>query len=1103
MKKSGTKLVSISLILVLIATGLVFGPASVIFAQDPAGDTAAAAQVQATEDAATGAAATTDSDEGAPPAESGTPASNTPALTQPADVPQPAADTVDEGALTAQPGAESLDDEVPSRGPSLPAGATQEPLVEQATGQAATPGGSTTPTTTDGSMSVGLQLFIVLLLAVAAVALGNYLAKQWKMPDHGWKFSLVLAVMVVAIWICAFGEFKFGPDLAGGITLIYELAETSDAQSQAGAQTGVPDERQQIRAAGREFQLSELIAALKKRLDPDGTKEITIRAYGQAVEIIIPETGEDEMEFVKRRITDLGQLEFRITADSRRSGEDRAIIEQAKLLPPSQKNVMLGDNQVAEWVAYDENEFGPVDQPDDSGLVKRLANGRPEALVLIEPKALSVTGAYLTSATKGLDEVGSGPAVHFSFDRQGAQLFRRLTSQNKPNPATPNLYRHLGIILDKRLLSAPRIITTISDRGQISGGNMTEREVEHIIEVLNAGSLPAALNKTPISQEVISPTLGAETIEKGKVAIAASMIAVALFMLVYYRFAGLVACLALIFNLLLVMALMVMIKAAFTLPGLAGLVLTIGMAVDANVLIYERIREELRSGAALRMAIRNGFSRAMSAIIDSNVTTIITGIVLFSIGTDQVKGFAVTLILGILTSMFTAIFFARLVFDVAERRGWIKHVHMMKILSQPNYDFLGARWVAIGLSLVLIAIGMVAVYFRGPQLLDIDFTGGSSVTFALKPSERMPIADVREALSETELADKNLLIVERGTTNTRYQLDTSEQSVDKAKQIINTSFGEKLMTYSLAYSDLKPYTEGDFTGVEAKLQVNSGEGYAREDGVSYDALRESIRTVLTETGHEGIEPILSNPNYEPGSGIRYKEWTVRFVGLDEATVTSVLEKLKQEMNASPLFPLANEIGGRVSSNMQVQALYAIVISLAGVIAYLWLRFQKVTYGLAAGAALVHDVLVTIGMMALSAYIVSAVPALASALKLEAFQINLTIVAALLTIIGYSLNDTIVTFDRLREIKGKSPKLTPQMVNASVNQCLSRTILTALTVFIVVVILYFFGGEGIHSFAFAFLIGVIAGTYSTVYIAAPVLLWLSGAPLSTAEAEAAA
>jgi SecD/SecF fusion protein len=800
------------------------------------------------------------------------------------------------------------------------------------------------------------------------------------------------------------------------------------------------------------------------------------------------------MEYVKRRITDMGLLEFRITADSTRP-TDRPIVLLANDLPPSVKDVVQGGNKRAEWVAYDVQAF-----QGDATLVKRQAGDTPEALVLMDP--YNVSGDYLTSATKGLDERGA-PAVHFAFDRAGALRFGQLTGENRPSQATPDVYRHLGIILDKRLLSAPRIITKITDRGMISGGSMTEREVEHIIEVLNAGSLPAALNKTPISEEIISPTLGTETIQSGQVAIGFSFAAVMLFMVIYYRFAGLVACLALAFNLLLVLALMVLIKAAFTLPGLAGLVLTIGMAVDANVLIYERIREELQSGAALRMAIRNGFGRAMSAIIDSNVTTIITGIVLFYIGTDQVKGFAVTLILGILTSMFTAIFFARLVFDVAERRGWVTKVRMMKILSSPNFDFLGVRWAAIGASLVIITIGMAAVFARGSQLLDIDFTGGSSATFMLKESAAMPISDVRAALSETELAGKNLLIVERGRSHTRYQIDTSEQSVEKVKDIISKTFGDKLMTYSIEINDVKPFTEGQFNGVEATLIVNKGAGYTADDGVNYDSLREWLREVLDKAGQTGVQPTLTNPEFRPGSSIRYHEWTVRLLGVDETVVKNVFDTLKQQMTTTPLFPLANTIGGRVSSNMQIQALYAIGVSLLGVVAYLWLRFQKVTYGVAAGVAVVHDVAVTIGMMALSAYIVRAIPGLASALQLEAFQINLTIVAALLTIIGYSLNDTIVTFDRLREIKGKSPQLTPAMVNSSVNQCLSRTILTALTVFLVVVILYFFGGEGIHAFAFAFLVGVVAGTYSTVYIAAPVLLWLSGTKLSTAEANISA
>ena len=455
-------------------------------------------------------------------------------------------------------------------------------------------------------------------------------------------------------------------------------------------------------------------------------------------------------------------------------------------------------------------------------------------------------------------------------------------------------------------------------------------------------------------------------------------------MIVYYRFAGFVACMALAFNLLLVLALMVLIKAAFTLPGLAGLVLTIGMSVDANVLIYERIREELRSGAALRMAIRNGFGRAMSAIIDSNVTTIIAGIALFYIGTDQVKGFAVTLILGILTSMFTAIFFARLMFDVAERRGWIKKLKMMKICRQPNFDFLGVRWLAGGASLVVIAIGMVAVYFRGAQMLDIDFTGGSSVTFALNDDGQD--ADRRKFATryrDTELADKNLVVVELGKTNTRYSVDTSEQSVDDVKEIVTDDIRRqaddvlaRVQRSEAVHGGRVHRHRGD------SLPSMPGRGYEEKDGISHDALRDWLQRILEEQGHQGIQPTLTNPELPPRQQCPIQ-------GVDRAARRAgragrhrrVFEQLQADMHGTPLFPLANKIGGRVSADMQTKALLAIAVSLVGVIGYLWLRFQKVTYGLAAGAALVHDVLVTIGMMALSAYIVSAVPALADALQI--------------------------------------------------------------------------------------------------------------------------
>jgi SecD/SecF fusion protein len=612
--------------------------------------------------------------------------------------------------------------------------------------------------------------------------------------------------------------------------------------------------------------------------------------------------------------------------------------------------------------------------------------------------------------------------------------------------------------------------------------------------VLNAGSLPARLAKTPIAQDVISPTLGGVTVQKGKEAIGASLIGVVLFMIIYYRFSGVVASIGLALNLIMVLALMVLIKAAFTLPGIAGLALTVGMSVDTNVLIYERIREELASGAALRMAIRNGFGRAMRAIIDTHLTTIISGIVLFYVGTDQVKGFAVTLILGLIVNLFTAFFCTRVMFDVAERRGLIKELKMMHVFRAPNFDFLGIRWVALGASWLLIIIGMVAVYARGMSLLDIDFTGGSSVAFSL--NEPVTLTQVRNVLADAKLDDqplseKNLLVVERGATQTEYTVVTSEQSVDAVKDVIKQQFGDKLKKYSFEYRDLKAVKDADFSGIEAKVIVNSGEHYAEEKGVAHDALRDQLLAVLSKTGHTGIQPVLNNPRYRKGSNARFEEWIVRIPGLDEAAGRNVFDTVRSSFSSTPLFPLASTIGSRVSGDMKGKALQAVGISLIAMIAYLWLRFAKPAYGIAAGVALIHDVLITVGMLAMSYYIVSWFPGLASVLRIDAFQINLTIVAALLTIIGFSVNDTIVTFDRLREIKGKSPNITAKMVNDSVNQTLSRTILTVFTVFIVVVILYFFGGEGIHSFAFAFLVGIVTGTYSSVYVASPVVLWLSG------------
>jgi SecD/SecF fusion protein len=317
--------------------------------------------------------------------------------------------------------------------------------------------------------------------------------------------------------------------------------------------------------------------------------------------------------------------------------------------------------------------------------------------------------------------------------------------------------------------------------------------------------------------------------------------------------------------------------------------------------------------------------------------------------------------------------------------------------------------------------------------------------------------------------------------------------VEQVKQIIVTAVGGKLLDFALEFTTPEPFTEGDIRGAETTVTINDGPDFDPNDGVSHEALIESLRRVIAESDATSVSPTATNPFYRTGSAARYKEWTIRFNGADVDTARSLLERYKAKMESTPIFPMASKIGGRVSSELQIQALYAIGLSCIGIIGYIWLRFQQISFGVAAVVALVHDVLVTVGIIALSAYVVNGVPAIENVLQLDSFQISLDIVAALLTIIGYSVNDTIIVFDRIREVRGKSPDLTTGTINSAVNQTLSRTILTSGTTFLVVAILYALGGDGIHDFAFALVVGVLVGTYSSIYIASPVLYWLSGTP----------
>ena len=935
--------------------------------------------------------------------------------------------------------------------------------------------------TEDASADWWNESWAVWGLTLAIILVPTFLAwlvtRQLRTGGLWGRLSIVLVALAAGIVVTVLGwPPRMGIDLKGGVILVYEI--DSAKQPDGGVS------------------MDKLVAAVSRRVNPGGQKEVTVRQYGtNQLEVIVPEVDQAEVEFIKRIVSSAGVLEFRIVANPQ-DPRHKEIIEKAT--SSSGSLVSSGDRSIGRWIQIDTQKINPV---GDSTLVTRQAgDGTPEVLVALD--RFDVTGDFLSRASGGYDQ-NLQPCVNFSFNSQGAALFGTLTSQNLPDPANRLLSR-LGIVLDGVLLSAPTIRSTISSDGQITG-SFKQADVEFLVGVLNAGSLPAALYSDPISEQKISPQLGADTIRSGARAMLLATIVVLTFMLMYYRFSGIVADLAVLLNIVLVVALMISIKAAFTLAGLAGLVLSVGMAVDANVLIYERMREELDRGASVRMAIRNGFQRAFSTIVDSNLTTLITGIVLFSIGTDQLKGFAVTLILGLSLNLFTAVFCSRVIFDFAEQKRLLKTLSMARLFGKTSYEFV--RWVrpAVIVSLVFITIGLAAAWQRGQGIFDIDFTGGTSVQVAFKEEQGLDISSVREAVSSLPDVAVSSVTVGDVPANLRYKIDTSERSGDAVEEMLRAAFPGRLATYSMGFGEIVSTADKSSGDTESAEETEAGSDPATStenspqsleslstaveldfpQKINQVTLQETIEQAFKQAGHEGVAFELTSPGMQTRKK-PYRTWSLS-TALAPDDTRKVLEQVAGQLASTPIYLSANSIGGKVAGNTKVTAVYALLASLIMIVAYVWLRFQNVAFGLAAVVALLHDVLVTIACIALSVYVA---PYLGWAL-VDDFKISLDVVAALLTIVGFSINDTIVIFDRMREIRGKSSAVSAEMVDRAINQTLSRTILTSGTALLAAIILYCLGGQGIHAFAFAILIGIISGTYSTIVIASPIVLWLQG------------
>lgn len=969
---------------------------------------------------------------------------------------------------------------------------------------------------TGGGRSGWVLLAIVVAAFILPFVFGSLIGRALRLRDLSFRIGVILLVITLSlipfVYVMAQGRpwtdaVRFGIDLAGGTNLVYEIDREN-----------IPEGKKVDAAL-----LDKMVGAVSRRINPSGTEEVVVRRVGtDRIEVIIPGADQAVVEQKKGLITRLGSLEFAILANER---DHREWVLEAQALPLTENDVRRGGRVVASWRDMAEGQDmqpSPSDQVATRTVPRVDEKGQEhqvqQFLIAFEPPNQQVTGRYLTRVDQQIDQNGQ-LAVGFSFSLQGASKFAQLTSKYRPDEF---FQRRLAILLDGKIHSAPYIRETISQSGQITG-RFTQEEVEELISVLNAGALEVPLKRQPVSEFTISPLLGHDVQQKGMLSIAVASIAVFVFMVVYYLFAGIVADLCLLLNILMVIGAMAVIQAAFTLPGLAGLVLTIGMAVDANVLIYERMREEMQRGSSLRMAIHNGFSKALAPIVDSNVTTLITAVILYMIGSDQIRGFAVTLFIGLVCSMFTAIYVGRVLFDIVERRRWLKKLKMLSFVGVTSIDFLGKRVIAFTASFLLIAIGMGSLFARGKDNLDIDFTGGTMVTFEfVKPQD---IDDVRSRLQEkfgSSISLEQLTLTSGDVTSgggTQFRMRTTIQEPKEVRDLINESFNDpehELRRVTMSYGEITDFAA---TSADAKAEADTDKAARPEDeerfagghavslkfssGIATATMSEYLISQISEIKGEGNQPKYNEipalfqlvgrveAPADPNTQTAHQRWLemnlFTTAAFDQADLETVLASLQQRMASEPVYTEMNTFAKSVADETQLDALFAMLASLVAIIIYIWFRFERVTYGLAAVAALVHDVLATLGCLALAAWL--SPTTFGTFLDLEDFKINMTVVAAILTIIGYSLNDTIVIFDRIREIRGKNPNLTYDMVNLSVNQTLARTLLTSLTVFIVVMILYLFGGEGIHGFAFCMVIGVITGCYSTVFIANPILLWL--------------
>jgi SecD/SecF fusion protein len=684
-----------------------------------------------------------------------------------------------------------------------------------------------------------------------------------------------------------------------------------------------------------------------------GDGQLDLKLTDAGIDYRVASAASQSIEVVGKRVNELGTTEPLI----QRQGKDRILVQVPGLQDPQRLKDILGSTAKLTFQMVDESMSASdaVQGRPPAGSEVIYSDDDPAVPYLIESRVI-VSGENLVDAQASFNQQTNEPVVSFRFDTKGAQRFGQATQQNVGRP--------FAIILDNEVLSAPVIREPIlQGSGQISG-NFTTQGANDLAVLLRAGALPAKL--TIIEERTVGPGLGADSIKAGQVAGIIGSILVVCFMWLSYGLLGTIANIALVANVAMIVTILSLLGATLTLPGIAGIVLTIGMAVDSNVLIYERIREERRGGRSLIQAIDTGFSKALATIVDANVTTLIAAVILFYLGTGPVKGFAVTLAIGIVTTVFTAFTFTRWLVAWWLRRAKPKELpsHLLTLVRDgTKIPFMGIRnWTFILSS--ALSIAALTAFASIDMNYGIDFKGGSLIEVQAK-GEKADVAAIRAKMAELNLGDVQV------------------QQIGTAKDVL--------------------------------IRVES----------------------------QGLGE-----------------------GAEQAAVTQIRDEIGDQYE----FRRVEVVGPTVSTELAYAGIIGVAVSLAAILVYVWFRFEW-QFGVGAIIATAHDVVMTIGF-----YVLTGV------------EFNLSSIAAILTIVGYSLNDTVVVYDRVRENLRRYKKMPlPELLDGAMNQTLSRTTMTSLTTMLALTALAIFGGEVIRSFTVAMLFGIFVGTYSSIFIAGPLLI----------------